>query len=349
MKPNTGRGASWALLLGAAAGFSQIPDSIYSATDSVFRPMWNRTNLTADFWPTSNNFGILFPGTDTAVIRLNGQSRPSGQNWVNMNFVYRATPEQGNLEVRFQWRMLGSPSGNSGFNFRSYCQNGTIANQCNGTASGWRVNGPQFDLGPTYTGDIWNSGNARYAGTGVASDPPAIVTNTTACRAGYNTTTIQQWGSFSFVLLNDTAFTYRYIDGFGAAPTLCAKYFLTAATDKAATSQGFFSLQYETLVPSEFRSIVMRNITPNPVSIRSAAPRALPALVRAGPERSLMLDVRNPGPYALRVTDVRGAVIRSVRGEGPAVGRIVAVGAPGLYVTRVSSAGETTVRLVHVQ
>lgn len=57
---------------------------------------------------------------------------------------------------------------------------------------------------------------------------------------------------------------------------------------------------------------------------------------------SLMVEARQPGPYALEVFDPRGAKVASGRGEGPEV-RALPLGSPGVFLVRfVSGAGNAS-------
>jgi len=322
--------AAFGLLLGAASSFATIPATVWHTNDTNYFDMWNKTNLdTTFFWPHASNWGVRYPGTDSAMITTDGlaQTAPS---WNNLVWKWQSDPSQANFELRFSYHMVANPSGNSGFNTRGHCGAGTIATQCGGAAQGYKVFGPQIDLGPTYTGDVWNSGAARYA-TGIS-----------ACKL-----TGTAWQDLATRISRDTVYELYYPSGFNGPRTVCASYFYTAATDVAATSPGLIALQYETTLRIEFKNIQIRNLNAVPVALNAGEIQVFSHI--AGGIKSITYSVLEAGAYAIQVTDFAGKTVQSIRGNGPVSNQSVQMDKPGVYIVKMSAQKQSGLKKVYVR
>ncbi len=316
------RSALFGLLLMTASGFSAIPDSIWK-NDTLYHDLWNKTSLdTNTFWPHNANWGVANAGTDSAMITTDGLAHAGDPGWTNLTWKFQASPEQANVELRFSWRMTSTPSGNSGFNMRGFCGSGTIANLCGGPSQGYRVFGPQMDLGPTYTGNVYNSGN-----TTLATAPAACHLNTT------------NFMDLSYKISNDTIYMSYYPNGFAGTRTPCTTYKLTNASHVAATSPGLIALQYETVEVSQFKNIKIRNLDGvggGPSGIRGLNQKLLKRELR-GDRGALVFGVAEKGAVSVQVMDVRGTLVKSFSGEGPLSQQRLTVGRSGLFIVKIAS------------
>ena len=313
------------LLLMATSGFSAIPDSIWK-DDTLFHDMWNKTSLdTNTFWPHTNNWSVTYPGTDSAMIVTDGLAHTGDPGWTNLVWKWQASPAQANVELRFQYRMAASPSGNSGFNLRGYCGSGTIATHCGGASQGYRVFGPQIDLGPTYTGNLYYSGSSTYS-TAIA-----------ACHL--NTTSFM---SLSYRIHGDSVQMSYYPNGFSGARTVCTPapgtFKLTAANDVAATSPGLIAIQYETVKIDQFRYIQIKNLdgTGGGTAIENARQSHI-ANVVAGGKASFSFSIPESGAYSVKITELDGRMVQDLQGTGPVDHQKVALGRAGIYFVRIFS------------
>ena len=324
--------ATFGLLLMATSGFSAIPDSIWK-NDTLYHDLWNRTNLdTNTFWPHTGNWGVANAGTDSAMITTDGLAHSGDPGWTNLVWKFQADPTQANIELRFTYRMTTSPSGNTGFNMRGFCGSGTLANLCGGPSQGYRVFGPQMDLGPTYTGNVYNSGN-----TTLATAPAACHLNTT------------NFMDLSYKISNDTIYMSYFPNGFANPSTkiACTTYKLTNANHVAATSPGLIALQYETVKASQFKNIKIRNLdgVGGGTSAINGAGKSLSSRVKGG-MRTVEFSIPTTGRYSVQISDLRGLVVRSVSGMGPVNNQVLALGRAGIYFVRVFSPGETSTKKV---
>ncbi len=317
-------------LAGTTIGFSAVPPSIWKTDDTAFYDMWNKKNLDEDFWPHAANWSVKNPNTPEAMIVTDGASRPSGSGgWTNLVWKWQSEPTQPNFAIRFTYHIVVSPSGNTGFNARGHCENGTIANNCGGPSKGYRINGPQIDLGPTYTGDVWNSGAARYA-SGID-----------ACKLRGT-----DWQDLEYRVSHDTAYMNYYPNGFDKPKIECSKYKFTAATDVAATSPGLIALQYETTLKVEFKNIQMRNLDAR--QSVALASRAGTGAVTIAPSqgRAISYTVQGPGHFSVQVRDILGNILQAVHGQGPVASQDLNVGRSGIFLVQVVSAQGSSVRKV---
>ena len=314
-----------ALLLTAVSGFASIPSTIWHTNDTTsYFDMWNKSNLdTSFFWEHSANWGVQSPGTDSAMITTDGAAHPS--NWTNLVWKWQADSSQKDFVIRFTWRMI-SPSGNSGFNIRGFCRTGqTIATLCGGASQGYQVWGPQIDLGPTYTGDIWNSGIGGNLGP-TAPNACAVATAT--------------FQDMEMVMRNDTLSTYYYPNGFSAAnPTFCTRSALTDSRTTAATTPGLFALQYETTRISQFKNIKIRNLKATATAIHSVGKSHLSSVT--GGRGAVEFSIPISGRYSVQISDIKGAVVKNLQGTGPVAHQKMALSQAGVYFVRISSSHET--------
>ncbi len=325
-------GAIAGLLLMAVSGFSAIPDSVWK-NDTLFHDMWNKKTLdTSTFWPHTNNWSVTYPGTDSAMIATDGLAHTGDPGWTNLVWKWQASPAQKNVELRFQYRMAASPSGNSGFNMRGYCGSGTIATLCGGASQGYRVFGPQIDLGPTYTGNLYYSGSSTYA-TAVA-----------ACHL--NTTNFMD---LSYLIRNDTVQMSYYPNGFSGTRTLCSTYKLTAANDVAATSPGLIALQYETVKVDQFRRIQIRNLdgVGGGTAIKNIHSGNISNVVNGG-KAGLSFSILESGTYSVKITELNGKTVRNIQGMGPVSNQNVSLGHSGIFIVKMTSPHHTSLKRVYV-
>jgi hypothetical protein len=318
-------GTAAALLLAATFGFAQLPATMWKTNDTNFVDMWNKETLdTNTFWPYSTNWSVANAGTDSAIIRTNGAAiNGTTVGWTNLTWKAQTDSSQKNFEVRFTWRMV-NPSGNSGFT------------KCGGLSQGFRVAGPQIDLGPTYTGDIWNSFTSGNLGP----------TAPTACAVA--TSTFQD---LAMRVRNDTMTTFYYTNGFAAGTRLqCTTFKLVAANHVAATSPGLIALQYETTRVNEFKNIQIRNLDAVQATSINGVPQLAPSFytLRAG-SRSLNVGVSAAGRYAVEVSDLSGKVLHRLRGEGSSAKRDIQLKQAGLYVVKITASQGTALRKVMVR
>ena len=218
---------------------------------------------------------------------------------------------------------------------RGFCGSGTITNLCGGQSQGYRVFGPQIDLGPTYTGNVYNSGN-----TTLATAPASCHLNTT------------NFMDLSYKIVNDSITMSYFPNGFASPSTriTCTTLKLTNAQHVAATSPGLIALQYETVKVSQFKNIKIRNM--DGVGGGTAINGALQSQSRyavEGGRNSLLIRVPVPGKYSVEVMDLSGKTIRSVRGEGgPVAEQRLALAKSGMFIVRISSAKNTVLQKVYV-
>ena len=323
------------MVLGIAPAFSQIPDSIWRTNDTGYFDMWNKRNLdTTVFWAHSNNWSVANPGTDSAKITTDGLA-PNGitsGNWTDLVWKFQMAPTQPNFEIRFSWHMPVNPNGNAGLNARGHCGTGTIATLCGGLASGYRLYGPKISVGPTETGNIWNSGASSYA-NGIAT-----------CKLGTSTA----WQDLAYRVKNDTARMLYYQNGFAAGnPIQCSSYKYTAVSDVAATSPGLMALQYETARISEFKNIKIHNLNAVQTTAVRRVDRSLPLVVEGG-RKSLLLNVTSEGTYSIQISDLMGRNIKSIRGLGSSLSLRLFMPQAGLYLVKISSANGTQFQKVYV-
>jgi hypothetical protein len=339
-----------ALLLGAVSGFARIPDSVFSHSDTNFRPMWNRTNLDADFWEHTTNWSVLYPGTDSATITATGP-RPADTGtqggWTSLVWAYRAeynpidSLNQMDFEVRFTHRMLTpTSSGNSGFNVRSYCHTASASDftgKCGGAAFNWRISGAQLSLGTAYSWDIYTTGFS-YSG---AIQPG--VDNTSACKtAGH----AGNWNNMGIRVRNDTMSTLKF-DSDWKNETLCRNAPLFGLM-LAANSPGIFSLKYETTsVGPQFRNISIRKLKGSGVTgVRHVSSARIEGLHVE--RRVLVFNVTSQGTFSVRVTDVSGKIVNTFHGIGPVTDYRVALDRPGLFLIHIVAGGQAHTRKVLV-
>lgn len=326
------------VLLGVSAGFSTIPGTVWHTDDTGFVDMWNKTDLgTEFFWPHSGNWSVKNPGTADAMITTDGGAKqPAGLTggWTNLVWAWQSDKDQKNFEIHFSYHMVANPSGNTGFNLHGHCATGTLANNCGGPTAGYRVFGPQIDLGPTYTGDVWNSGSARYA------------TGSEACKLKGT-----DWQDLEYRISNDTAYMNFYPNGFAAKSKIaCSSYHLTQATDVTATTPGLIAIQYETSVKSEFKNIQMRNLdaVQKATSLRhSLATKVLSSSVNGG--SAISYSVQDPGDFSLVVRDIAGNMEKSIRGSGPVSNQILTLGKSGIFIVKVASSKGASVQKVFIK
>jgi hypothetical protein len=314
--------------LAAPAAFAQL-DPVFD--DGQFHPIWNKKDL-SNWKEHSSNWRTEYVGTDTASIYTDGLAHPG-----SMTHMIYGKKVTNNMELRAVMRMPATGGANAGFQFRSRCESptGTLDNSCGG--SPWIACGPQMDMGATYSGDIYNGCSGAYVNNNTVSKAPTIVNNTPSCRASSNFKGVDQWNTYLIRILNDTAWTF--LNGVN-----CSKYYLTAATDRQATSQGLISLQYETQLKVEFRSVELKNLDAKPVAIGNAAdPGRIAWALRAGDglrggKHALSYSIPDAGAYSIKVADLRGQVIRSEQGAGPVDRRDLDLGASGLFLVEIRSA-----------
>lgn len=319
-------------MLGAAAsGFAQF-DPIFN--DGQFHPIWNKKDF-SNWKDHSSNWGIGYPGTDSATIVLDGKPRPSGAGMTHLIYGKKIS---GNMEARFVMRMPTTGGANAGFQFRSRCRKatGTLENSCGGTP--WEVCGPQADLGSSYSGDIYNGCTGFYITSSTQSAPPKKVNNLGTCRASTNFKSVAEWNEYRVRVFNDTAWTY--INGVN-----CVKLFLESPTEKQATTQGLISLQYEHLLKVEFKDVELRNLdaVPTALSTRSGAS----GFAVRGAAASVSFKVPEAGKYSVRIADMRGKVVKTHSGTGPIAQANLPLGTSGLFLAEIRSpSGSFTTKFV---
>ncbi|MEO6096487.1 MAG: family 16 glycoside hydrolase [Fibrobacteria bacterium] len=292
--------------------------------DGKFHPIWNKKDFT-NWKAHSSNWGIGFPGTDSATIELDGKARPSGGGMTHLIYGKKIT---GNMEARVVARMPTTSGANTGFQWRSRCRkaDGTLDNACGG--SPWEVCGPQSDMGASYSGDIYNGCTGFYITSSTQNAPPKKINNLAACRASTNLKTVAVWNEYGVRIHNDTAWTS--INGIN-----CTRLLLEQASEKSATTQGLISLQYESAMKVEFKTVELRNldVVPNGLSTR---PVASAFAVRGG-VGSVSFAVPEAGKYSVRIADMRGKVVKTHSGTGPVAQANLPLGASGMYLAEIRS------------
>ncbi len=320
------------LLMGITPVFSTIPGTVWHTNDTSFFNMWNKTNLdTSYFWPHASNWGVKYPGTDSAMITTDGLAQ-TAPGWNNLVWKWQTNPVQKNFEIQFSYHMVANPNGNSGFNARGHCGSGSVANLCGGAAEGYKVFGPQIDLGPTYTGDVWNSGNNRYA------------TAISACKL-----TGTLWQDLGYRVSNDTAYMLYYPNGFAVKTTMkeCSKYKFTEATDVAQTSPGLIAIQYETTLKLEFKNIKMRNLDAIQQVVGTNQVHSSAYSTVSGGLHAVSFSVPKAGKFSVKVTGIDGRILKTMNGIGPVANFEIPLGQSGLYIVTLSNAKESYVRKVY--
>jgi hypothetical protein len=320
------------VLAAAVSGFAQL-DPLFN--DGKFHPIWNKKDL-SNWKEHSSNWGIQFPNTDSAAIVTDGKQPPS-----SMTHLIYEKKVVNNIEAKVVMRMPTTGGANAGFQFRSHCEKatGTLENSCGGTP--WRVCGPQMDLGSSYSGDIYNGCKGFYITSSTASNPPNIVNNISACRASSNFKSVAEWNTYLVRIKNDTAWTF--INGVN-----CTKLYLKETSEKQATSQGLITLQYETQLKVEFKTVELRladidsNSTPTQVSRPDASAFAI-----QGGKASVSFAVPMAGKYSVRIADTRGKVVKTHSGKGPVAQANLPLGASGLFLAEIRSpSGSFTTKFV---
>jgi hypothetical protein len=307
----------------AVSGFAQW-DPIFS--DGKFHPIWNKKDL-SNWKDHSTNWGTAYLGTDSAAIVLDSKSPPGGMTHLILNRKIT-----GNMDARVVMRMPTRGGANAGFQFRSRCRSatGTLENSCGGTP--WHVCGPQLDLGSTYSGDIYNGCSGFYVTSTTKSAPPKVINNLGVCRASTNFKSVQDWNEYRVRIFNDTAWTF--INGVN-----CVKMFLESASEKQATTQGLISLQYETALKVEFKTVEMRNSdidSSGPSVALNALPSPSGFAVRGG-AASVSFKVPEAGRYSVRIADMNGKVVKTHSGTGPVDLESLPLGTSGLFLAEIRS------------
>ncbi|MEO6097640.1 MAG: family 16 glycoside hydrolase [Fibrobacteria bacterium] len=305
----------------ANAGFAQWDPEFM---DGQFHPIWNKKDF-SNWKAHSSNWGIGFPGTDSATIELDGKSRPSGGGMTHLIYGRKIT---GNMEARVVMRMPTTGGANTGFQWRSRCRkaDGTLDNACGG--SPWEVCGPQSDMGASYSGDIFNGCKGFYITSGTANAPPKKVNNLGTCRASTNLKSVADWNEYGVRIFNDTAWTS--INGVN-----CTKLYLEDPTEKSATTPGLISLQYESVMKIEFKTVELKCL--GCVTGLSTRPVASAFAVRGG-VGSVSFAVPVAGKYSVRIADMRGKVMKTHSGTGPVAQTNLPLGTAGLFLAEIRSA-----------
>ncbi|GEM_PF-5178872 len=321
--------------LAAAATFAQL-DPVFN--DGQFHPLWNKKDLT-NWKEHAPNWKTEYVGTDTAAIFTDGLSHPG-----SMTHLIYGKKVTNNMELRAVMRMPATGGANAGFQFRSRCESptGTLDNSCGG--SPWIACGPQMDMGATYSGDIYNGCSGAYVNNNTVSQPPAIVNNTPSCRATSNFKGVDQWNTYLIRIQNDTAWTF--LNGVS-----CSKYYLTAATDRQATTQGLISLQYETQLKVEFRSVELKNLDAKPTSVSPASGDAAQTLRAAyglaGGKAAVSFSIPDRGRFSVKVADIGGKAVKTIQGVGPIDRQSLSLQASGLFMVEIKSErGTLTQRII---
>ena len=323
------------LALAGTGAFAQL-DPVFD--DGQFHPIWNKKDLT-NWKEHSTNWRTEYVGTDSAAIYLDGLSHPG-----SMTHLIYGKKVTNNMELRAVMRMPATGGANAGFQFRSRCESptGILDNSCGGTP--WIACGPQMDMGATYSGDIYNGCSGAYVNNNTVSQPPNIVNNTPSCRATSNFKGVDQWNTYLIRVKNDTAWTF--LNGVS-----CSKYYLTAATDRQATSQGLISLQYETQLKVEFRSVELKNLDAKPTAVSPAtgdgAQTLRAAYGLAGGKTSVSFSIPDQGRYTVKVADIGGKVVKTIQGAGPVDRQSLSLEASGLFMVEIKSGrGTLTQRII---
>jgi hypothetical protein len=311
------------LLASAVSGFAQWDPEF---KDGKFHSIWNKRDL-SNWKDHSTNWGTEFLGTDSAAIVLDGKSHPGSMT--HLIYGRRIT---GNMEGRVVMRMPTTGGANAGFQWRSHCQNatGTLENSCGG--SPWVLCGPQSDMGASYSGDIYNGCKGFYITSSTKNNPPKVVNNEAVCRASTNFKSVANWNEYRVRIYNDTAWTY--LNGVN-----CTRLLLEDPTEKSATTQGLISLQYETQLKIEFKTVELRNadIDSATTSLGQSAPSIASGFSVRGGAGSVAFAVPVAGKYSIRIADLRGKVVKTQAGTGPVAQASLPLGASGLFLAEIRS------------
>jgi len=319
------------MLASAVSGFAQWDPEF---KDGKFHPIWIKKDF-SNWKDHSSNWGTEFLGTDSASIVLDGKSHPGG-----MTHLIYGRKITGNMEARVVMRMPTTGGANTGFQWRSHCQNptGTLENSCGG--SPWVLCGPQSDMGSSYSGDIYNGCRGFYITSSTKSNPPKVVNNEAVCRASTNFKSVANWNVYGLRIFNDTAWTS--LNGVN-----CTKLLLEDATERSATTQGLISLQYETQLKIEFKDVQIRNSDIDSVTTALSGQPGVSGFAVRGGKASASISVPVAGNYTVRIADLRGKVVKIQSGRGPVANAGLTLGTSGLFLAEIRSpSGSFTTKFV---
>ena len=292
---------------------------------------------------TGGNFSVRYPNTDSVEITTDGTT-PKGAANAFLTYPYKLV----NFSAEVQLRMPATSGTNSGLQWRSWCFTNTppafsgtddLSTNCGSTH---RVCGPQMDMGQTYDGDMYNTctGVMLNSGSGVGSNTygTALVANSTGCRTTIKTT--PAFNKLRIRVRNDTAATYLN-------DSLCNRIVLTAAGITAATTKGIFAWQYETAVRVEWKNVKVKNLdVPTSSAIREMGMSREPSHFLHGGNAALSFSILESGAYSVKITELNGKTVKEIQGMGPVSNQNVSLGRAGIFIVKMTSPHQTSLKRV---
>jgi hypothetical protein len=307
---------------GTAAGVAALAVSCLAQTDTSWKSAFNGKDFTGWHDHTSN-WTVRYANTDSAEIY------GSGNTTFNTFLIYKEPLLDFEFESAVRMPFNGS---NSGIQVRSSCLTAGDTPPCGAQRA---VCGPQADLGNTHHGEFYGECTGPIVNVN-STNGPGVTTTISACRQtmknppAWNMVRMRVVGNKVIGWLNE------------------AKCYEYTITNSDWLRNSIFALQFHKPSYSvEFKSLRIKNLATTTAARGGKAPTSARHDLRTG-RGTLQFSIAEAGPFSVRVTDVGGKVIASVRGVGPLSGQALALPSSGLYLVGTRSLQGESMRKIYV-